>query len=250
MKEKLTIVIPSCNMEKAKKTQEGFLPFRAEIFDGTGYPSLAKLYNDCIIKYLPSSDYIIIANDKVRGDSTHIEGIMSLLESGYGLVGLYRFGFFGFSHWLVREVGLWDENFLQGGYEDVDYKNRLIEADIGIYESTSCPYEESGSRWKGNDNKAYYESKWHEIIGRPYCSSCKMNGASTGYDAMSCHRSNVIVRLKDEPKEMDIRIITEMDCIFHNYSRTFMGMDKTWKESILPANNAHLLGIEVVNGIY
>lgn len=230
----------------ARKTQECLRPFDSTIFNGRDYPSFSKLINDCIISANCSpEDIIIIANDKVRGDASYIDGILSKLHDGYGLASFYRFGFFGFKLELICHIGLFDENFKQGGYEDVDFKNRLIEANIGIFETTTCPYEESGSRWKSNNNKEYYKSKWYEIIGEPFCNYCKKDGNDPAYSLMSCHRSNVIVRLKEESSEMIKKSLDYFGPYYNPYYYT-----KKWRESVLPANNEHLRYIEVVNGIY
>ena len=131
------------------------------IFDGTNYPSFSKLINDCIM----SSEYetIIICNDKARPTPEAVEKILTMLTDGWGLVALYRFGFFGFNKDLIRKIGFFDERYVGGGYEDCDFVRRLKEANIGYYESEEIDYVYLPTSWnyeKTNIANNHFLKKW------------------------------------------------------------------------------------------
>jgi GT2 family glycosyltransferase len=147
MEQKFSIIIPSHRPELANKTRECLKDFDCIMHDGTGCPSFSKLINGAIMK--AEQEIVIIANDKVRPKPEHIRKMIFLFNKGFGFVGLFRFGFFGFSKDLIRTIGFFDERFIGGGFEDVDFGRRLLEADIAIYESPEVPYEHMKSSWDG-----------------------------------------------------------------------------------------------------
>ncbi|KGK85747.1 glycosyltransferase [Desulfosporosinus sp. HMP52] len=133
------------------------------VFDGTNYPSFSKLVNDCIT----SSKYeiIIVCNEKARPTPQAVEKILVMLNEGWGIVALFRFGFFGFKKDLIRRIGFFDERFIGGGYEDVDFARRLKEANIGYYESEEIEYIYLPTSWnyeKTNLSRNQYFRKWKE----------------------------------------------------------------------------------------
>ena len=160
MQQNFSIIIPSNRPELSKITRECLKDFECVIHDGTGYPSFAKLINDCIIE--AKDEIVIIANDKVRPTAEHIKKTLFLLKRGFGFVGLYRFGFFGFSKDLIRTIGFFDERFKGGGQEDRDFGRRLLEHDIAIYESAETPYQWIKSSWRGDEAVKFYNQKWQE----------------------------------------------------------------------------------------
>ena len=110
---------------------------------------------------LTDTEIVIICSDKCRPNTKHINKTLDLLKEGYGIVGLYRFGFFGFTKQLIQKVGFFDENFIGGGYEDCDMQRRLKEANVAHYESEEIEYQIRASRWR-YISKGYYDSKWKE----------------------------------------------------------------------------------------
>lgn len=125
------IWILSNRPELAEDTKKSFLPYDATIFDGSGYESYSKLVNHCIVK--SKDEIVIIINDKIRGNYKDIDKMLKLINDGYGIVGLYRFGFVGFKKDFIRKIGWYDERFIGGGYEDSDFNIRMKESDIGYY---------------------------------------------------------------------------------------------------------------------
>jgi len=160
MEQNFNIIIPSNRLEMAKETQKCLSEFDSKIFSGSNYPSFSKLINDCILS--ADKEIIIIANDKVRPESFHIKKILFLLNKGFGLVGLYHFGFFGFTKNLIRKIGFFDERFIGGGQEDRDFGRRLIEHDIAVYLSHETPYVTMKSSWRGDLAESFYNKKWFE----------------------------------------------------------------------------------------
>ncbi|WP_238528184.1 glycosyltransferase family 2 protein [Acetonema longum] len=108
---------------------------------------------------------IIICNDKARPTPAAVQKILTMLQDGWGLVGLYRFGFFGFKKDLIRKIGFFDERFIGGGYEDNDFTRRLKEANISYYESEEIDYIYLPTSWqyaKTNFTKNHFFKKWRE----------------------------------------------------------------------------------------
>jgi len=140
------------------KIQESILPEKLNYFDGTSYPSFSKLVNSCA-EQCPT-EIVIILSDKVYPTSTDIQKMLSLIEKGHGLVCLYRFGFFGFKKELMRRVGMLDERFSSGGYEDDDYYIRLKESNISMYVTEEATYEKRKSSWNYSESKGHFFKKW------------------------------------------------------------------------------------------
>lgn len=157
------IIIPSNRPFLCHQTQQFLQNLDSRIVDGTGYPSFAKLVNDCIV----SSNYekIIICNDKARPTISAVEKILVMLDEGWGVVAPYRFGFFGFKKDLIRKIGFFDERYVGGGYEDNDFILRLKEADISYYESEEINYVFLSTSWdyeNSNTAQIHYYTKWKQ----------------------------------------------------------------------------------------
>jgi GT2 family glycosyltransferase len=142
----------------ADQIQAGLGEYPAEFFNGSGYPSFAKLVND-ITMHCPT-EIVIIASSKVRPTSYCVEQMIELLDKGYGFVGLYRFGFFGFKKDLIRKIGFMDERYLGGNCEDADFLLRLLEANIAIFEAESTIYHKGTSSWDHTAANKHHKKKW------------------------------------------------------------------------------------------
>lgn len=141
-----------------KKISESILPEKLNYFDGKGYPSFSKLVNSCV--HNCPFETVIIMSDKVLPTQDHVKKLINLINQGYGLVGLYRFAFFGFKKELFRTVGPLDERFIGGGYEDDDYYIRLKEANVSMYLSEEVPYFKGPSSWNYELSKPHFVRKW------------------------------------------------------------------------------------------
>jgi len=131
--------------------------------DGGSLTSCSQLWNTCIDRC--ETDTLIICNEKARPTKHHIEKVQQLLDEGFGLVGLYRFGFFGFRKDTIRKIGFFDERYVGGHYEDNDTILRLKEADIAYYETEETPYIQMSSAWHHEQAKSHWKSKWRLTKG-------------------------------------------------------------------------------------
>ena len=156
-----SIIVPSSRMGLLMETCEYLVKIDEVPFikNGTGYPSFAKLINECVHEC--PTEIIIICNDKARPEKEHIKKTLELINNGYGFVGLYCFGFFGFKKELYRKIGPLDERYIGGNYEDCDYMRRLNEGNIASYFSYEIPYlEHVVSSWSKHLSLLHYNNKW------------------------------------------------------------------------------------------
>lgn len=184
------IIIPSHRLQLSYKAQLCLRNLHKRVFDGTGYPSFAKLVNDCIAT--SNNENIIICNDKARPTNSAIEKILLMLDEGWGLVAPYRFGFFGFKKDLIRKIGFFDERYVGGGYEDNDFILRLKESDISYYENEEIDYVSLPTSWdyeRTGIAGIHYFTKWnHE--GNTYIR--RLSEETYGYDIGPLKNSNFI----------------------------------------------------------
>jgi GT2 family glycosyltransferase len=80
---------------------------------------------------------------------------------------------------VFKQIGLLDENFGRGFFEDDDYCRRaeklglsiVCAEDVFIHHHLSASFNKMGNGEKEklfNNNKAYYESKWGKWISHEY----------------------------------------------------------------------------------
>jgi hypothetical protein len=160
------IFLISNNLDALSDIECSISPEHINYFDGTGYESFSKLVNSCVASSL--TETVIIASTKVRPTQSDVQKILSLLNEGYGFVGLYRFAFFGLNKELFRRIGMMDERFLHGGYEDDDFYLRLREANIAMYVTEEVKYFAGKSSWKHDVGRSVYSKKWAGIGQRQF----------------------------------------------------------------------------------
>lgn len=156
-----SIIVPSSRLGLLIETCDHLVAIGESPYgkNGTGYPSFSKLINECV--YECPTEIIILCNDKARPEKEHIQKTLDLIRDGYGFVGLYCFGFFGFKKELYRKIGPLDERYVGGNYEDCDYIRRLNENNISAYLSYEIPYLESvKSGWNKWGSLNHYNNKW------------------------------------------------------------------------------------------
>jgi hypothetical protein len=73
------------------------------------------------------SEFMIFCNPKTIPTVNDIEFIIEKLSTGYCFASAVSFGLFGFSKELIRQIGMLDERFIGGGFEDNDFAIRLLE---------------------------------------------------------------------------------------------------------------------------
>jgi hypothetical protein len=147
--------------EKFSKIKENILPEHVSYFDGTGYDSFSKLVNTCVEQ--ASTETVIIMSDKVIPLAENVQKLVSLLDEGYAFVGLYRLGFFGFRKELLRKIGMFDERFVGGGYEDDDFYIRLKESNLAMYITHEVEYTKTVSSWNYRQASIHFNKKWGDI---------------------------------------------------------------------------------------
>jgi hypothetical protein len=138
--------------------KENIYPEQIEFFNGENYPSFSKLVNDCVVQC--PTETVIIMSDKVLPTSDNIRKILDLLENGYAFVALYRLACFGFKKELFRKIGMFDERFLGGGYEDDDFYIRLKESNVAVYITEEIEYQKSKSSWNYGLAAPHFVRKW------------------------------------------------------------------------------------------
>ena len=183
MPKDYTIIIPSNKPDKLQATLDFLLSFEIEPVhkNGAGYPSFAKLINDCVVEC--PTEIVIICNDKARPTSKQLDKMLGLISDGFGFVGLYCFGFFGFSKELFRQVGPLDERFLGGNYEDCDFLRRLNEANIACYMAYEIVYHEvQHSSWIQGFSEIHYHNKWIDATPDNLICIRKLNEENYNYD--------------------------------------------------------------------
>jgi len=155
------IIIPSHRPQLSREAQLCVKEFNNRLFNGAGYLSFSKLINDCIVS--SGFEKIIICNDKARPANAAVVKILTMLDEGWGVVALYRFGFFGFKKDLIRKIGFFDERYTGGGYEDNDIILRLKEADVSYYENEEIEYIYLPTSWNYEISSSaadHYYAKW------------------------------------------------------------------------------------------
>jgi hypothetical protein len=89
------------------------------------YLSFSQMVNDAIDD--TDSEFMIFCNPKTILTVNDVEFMIEKLSKGYCFVSTVSFGLFGFSKELIRRVGMLDERFVGGGFEDNDFAIRLLE---------------------------------------------------------------------------------------------------------------------------
>jgi hypothetical protein len=117
-----------------------------EIVLGDKVKCFSELVNNCI--KLCKTEIFIFCSHRVSPNTDDVIRMINLINSGYGFVGLYRFAFFAIHIDVIKKVGLFDENFISGGYEDDDYRIRMHYKNIAIYEDHSVEYRPGPSTFQ------------------------------------------------------------------------------------------------------
>jgi len=141
--------------------------------------SFSQMINDSLCDI--ETEYIIFLNPKVIITTDDIEYIVDRLCNGYCLVALYSLGFFGCTKELFRHIGMLDETFIGGEFEDDDLALRLkifgrkfiwhqLTESYRISPSYS-PIERGSSytvfwnKWRQDNNNHYYIPEYHKYRG-------------------------------------------------------------------------------------
>ena len=104
------------------------------------YPTYSELINHSVAT--SPTEWVILINDRCSPTVEEIKKILNLLENGYACALLYNVGFMGFSKELIRNIGWWDQRYIQG-WEDRDWVWRIKLANLALYESQESAYDYS-----------------------------------------------------------------------------------------------------------
>ncbi len=146
------------------KPDKAYLDIKIRYADRVGFISVTKecslshLWNQ-LIRRARYSDLFIL-NDKARPSRRKIQKALRLSRAGIGFVGLYRFGCFYLSKYLIYKVGWFEERFADGGYEDDDFMRKVAEANIALYENEEVSYLQKPSLYRHQKSKIFFEKKW------------------------------------------------------------------------------------------
>lgn len=124
-------------------------------------PSLVAIWNQCI-KECPT-EYPIIVAWRCRPQPVHFETMKRKIDEGFAFVCMQDLHFFTFSKHITTHIGMFDEGFKGGQYEDTDWLNRIFFENVAMYASHEVPEVSFPTCWPDPTlNKAYYEQKWTE----------------------------------------------------------------------------------------
>lgn len=104
------------------------------------YPTYSELINHSVAT--SPTEWVILINDRCSPTVEEVKKILNLLENGYACALLYNVGFMGFSKELIRNIGWWDQRYIQG-WEDRDWVWRIKLANLALYESQESAYDYS-----------------------------------------------------------------------------------------------------------
>jgi hypothetical protein len=153
-----TIIVPSCRPHFVSDIKSSLQGFNINHFDGTGYPSSAKLTNDVIINC--PTEIVFINQDKCRGSAEQIYICLDYINAGYGMAWLWPFGFGCFKKDVIRRVGFFEERCAGGQWDDSDMIRRLKEADIGAVMLHSTQRIQLNTLWRPHESEVFFKKKW------------------------------------------------------------------------------------------
>lgn len=131
--------------------------------------SFSQLVNEAIIT--TESEFMIFVNPKSVISREHANEIIDGLCNGFCWVSKMSFGFFGATKELYRNIGLMDENFISGEFEDDDFGLRMKMFGKAIkwdFDLKNYLWTESPLGKRRGSTCTYFRSKWIEIEPNQY----------------------------------------------------------------------------------
>lgn len=143
---------------------------RSEISPYTPYSTFSQIINEGTL--LTTAEYIMFFNPKFLPYPEDITCLYDDLNNGFCLSSLASMGAFGVSRELFRAIGLFDERFLGGEYEDNDFLVRIKQAGYAIkwkaHKDRYPVFLRSADNPLFGLTKSLYKTKWYEKEGVYY----------------------------------------------------------------------------------
>lgn len=145
------------------------------------YNSFSQMINEAIDD--SEDEFMIFLNPKTKPSAEDLNLLVEKLSTGYCLASIMVFGFWATSKQLIREIGMMDERFISGEWEDGDLILRIMMHDKAIwlgqdwskydYFPSKCPAYRGSSltafwkKWRLRENSIrYIESREKKISVR------------------------------------------------------------------------------------
>lgn len=126
------------------------------------YSGFSQMVNDAIDD--TDSEFMVFFNPKTKPSVTLVNEIINHLCSGFALSAPVSFGGFGVTKELFRTIGMFDERFVGGEFEDNDFLLRLNLADLAFYHHFDTDVYDgeipSIRPLKRGSSKSMFDLKW------------------------------------------------------------------------------------------
>jgi len=131
--------------------------------DGLGhYTSFSRLVNHIVTT--TEEEYLFFVNPKTQLSKEQLVSMLADLQSGFAWTSRVAFGLWACHRQLFRVIGLMDERFLGGEYEDLDFGLRLKHHDIASNWVYRADLYNWGARsrwvWPRRVGQSVFDLKW------------------------------------------------------------------------------------------
>lgn len=168
----VSVILSADNDDVIKKQTESLngSRYKLDIFTPKKYQRKFASYSQ-LVNYSvneTNNEFMVYVNPKTVIDASELDRIIKLLFSGYCFVATVGLGLFGASKQIFREVGMLDERFLGGEYEDNDFAMRLKmygKAVYAYFDYSKYSYSQANSKYDPirGITKSKYQDKWNMV---------------------------------------------------------------------------------------
>ena len=166
----ISICLLSSDSEQAIEQEKGlslmdldveYEIWNRHLYNQGHFNSFSQVINEAVINC--RFETVIFINPKVLCLPNDIQMLIEDLESGFAWTSITGFGFWATTKNVFREIGLLDERFLGGEYEDFDFGIRMKLAKLPmLWRFESGRYEQRQSRqiWPRGVAKSTFHEIW------------------------------------------------------------------------------------------
>jgi hypothetical protein len=133
----------------------------AALHIGANFLTYSKLVNDAVES--SETENVIIISDRIIPSAQDLLDMAALLQR-HPMVIFCHLRFMGVSKHLFRMLGQFDEHFVGGGWEDLDFIRRLQEAGLSAHREerlhTLGQKVSDNSRWQYSIAEPHWKRKW------------------------------------------------------------------------------------------